>query len=239
MFIHDAGVTSADTKTTLVQGLGAVVWAAPEEQAKHECFVLAPQFDKDNPADERADALREAIVHLIKNIESTYSIDSTRLYATGQSMGCMTSIALNIKYPNLFAASFLVAGQWDASKVFPMVDDKLWIVVSQGDERAYPGMNAITDTLAKRGTTISKAVWNGRATPQEFTADVNDMLSKGTNINYTALRKGTVVSPGMRDDGGSNHICTWRVAYTIEGIRDWLFQQQKKDNSFYQANQDF
>jgi len=31
----------------------------------------------------------------------------------------------------------------------------------------------------------------------------------------------------MRDDGGSNHICTWRIAYTIEGVRDWLFTQKR------------
>jgi hypothetical protein len=44
---------------------------------------------------------------------------------------------------------------------------------------------------------------------------------------YTVLKKGTVVPAGMTDDGGSNHICTWRIAYTIEGVRDWLFTQKK------------
>ncbi len=109
-----------------------------------------------------------------------------------------------------------------------MVNCKMWIVVSQGDEMAYPGMNAITDTLEKRGAKITRAVWNGRAAAEEFSADANIMLSKGTKINYTALLRGSVVSPGMRDDGGSNHICTWRIAYTIEVIRNWLFQQQKR-----------
>jgi predicted peptidase len=43
-FIHDLGVTSTETTMTLAQGLGAVIWASPTEQAKHECFVLAPQY---------------------------------------------------------------------------------------------------------------------------------------------------------------------------------------------------
>ena len=30
--------------------------------------------------------------------------DKNRVYTTGQSMGCMTSMYLNLKYPNLFAA---------------------------------------------------------------------------------------------------------------------------------------
>src|SRR4051794_35377498 len=114
-------------------------------------FRFGPQFDKDNPADDgtNGEVMRDAIVNLINNLTVKYNIDSNLLYATGQSMGCMTSIALNIRYPNLFAASFLVAGQWDASKIFFIKNDKLWIVVLRGDLRAIPGMNAITDTLQK------------------------------------------------------------------------------------------
>ncbi|MGH1554443.1 alpha/beta hydrolase-fold protein [Streptomyces sp. L7] len=41
-----------------------------------------------------------------------YSIDRKRRYTTGQSMGAMMSLGLNIKYPDLFAAAFIVAGQW-------------------------------------------------------------------------------------------------------------------------------
>ena len=29
------------------------------------------------------------------------------------------------------------------------------------------------------------------------------------------------------DDPGSNHMNTWRIAYHIEGLRDWLFSQEK------------
>jgi predicted peptidase len=35
------------------------------------------------------------------------------------------SIAMDIKYPDLFAASLLVAGQWDPAKVSPLAKDKL------------------------------------------------------------------------------------------------------------------
>ena len=43
-FMHDAGATSENPLFTLKQGLGAIVWASPEDQARHPCFVLAPQF---------------------------------------------------------------------------------------------------------------------------------------------------------------------------------------------------
>lgn len=228
LFMHDAGATSTVTTTTLVQGLGAVVWASPSDQVKHESFVLAPQYSTQvvNDNSEASDDL-DTTVNLVNWLTSQYSIDKNRLYTTGQSMGAMMSIAIDIKYPDLFAASFIVAGQWDPSKVKPLAKDNLWIVVSQGDLKAYPGQNAITAALEKEGAKVSRAVWDGRSTAAQFAAAVKKMESDGNSINYVALQKGTVAPVGQTDDGGSNHINTWRIAYTIEGIRDWMFKQHK------------
>ncbi|ANH05661.1 hypothetical protein [Shinella sp. HZN7] len=44
LFMHDAGATSDQTRTTLFQGLGAVAWASPQDHAVRPAFVLAPQF---------------------------------------------------------------------------------------------------------------------------------------------------------------------------------------------------
>lgn len=228
LFMHDAGVTSSETKRTLIQGLGAIVWATPQDQAKHECFVLAPQYSTQivNDNSEASEYL-DITVELIDSLARQYSVDRNRIYTTGQSGGCMMSIAMDIKYPELFAASFLVAGQWDPAKVAPLAKDKLWIVVSEGDLKAFPGMNAITAALEKEGARVSRAVWDGRSSPAEFASEVGKMMAEGNDIKYVVLKKGTVVPPGMRDDGGSNHVCTWRIAYTIEGIREWLFNQKK------------
>jgi predicted peptidase len=229
LFMHDLGETSTeDTTAPLVQGLGAVVWASPSAQAKHESFVLAPKYSTQvvNDNSEATDDL-DTTVNLVNSLTNQYSIDRNRLYATGQSMGAMMSIAMNIKYPDLFAASFIVAGQWDPTKVKPLAQDNLWIVVSQGDPKAYPGENAIVAALEKEGAKVSRAVWDGRSTPAEFAAAVNKLQAEGNPINYVALQKGTVVPPGQTDRGGGDHPNTWRIAYTIEGIRDWIFKQHK------------
>ncbi|MDD1723964.1 MAG: hypothetical protein LUQ07_02410, partial [Methanospirillum sp.] len=86
-------------------------------------------------------------VDLVQVIADQYNIDKNRIYTTGQSMGCMSSIAMDIKYPDLFAASLLVAGQWDPTLVSPMARQNLWIVVSEGDTKARPGMDNITAVL--------------------------------------------------------------------------------------------
>lgn len=229
LFIHDAGVTGKDVKNTLRQGLGAVVWATPEAQAKHEAFVLAPQFDR-KIADDKSQTTQDldAVINLIKHLHTQYNIDPARRYATGQSGGGMMEMAMNIKYPDFFAASFIVAAQWDAAKVAPMAKNKVWIVVSEGDEKAYPGMNAVTAALEKHGAKIARKTWSGLSDAAKFDAEVKAMRSRNANINYTVLQKGTVVPAGQTDNTGANHVNTWRIAYTIEGIRDWLFEQRRQ-----------
>jgi hypothetical protein len=113
--------------------------ASPQDQAKREAFVLAPRYVAPI-VDDNSDATNylDMTVDLVNLLTTQYSIDTMRLYTTGQSGGAMTSIAIDIKYPDLFAASFLVAGQWDPTKVQPLAQDKLWIVVSEGDLKAYP-----------------------------------------------------------------------------------------------------
>lgn len=230
LFMHDLGVTNIDPYTTLVQGLGAISFASPADQAKHPAFVLAPQYpvalaNDNNQTSDYMDVTYRLIGQLTKN----YSLDTNRLYTTGQSGGCMTSIAMNIKYPDLFAASFLVAGQWDPTLVGPMVNDKLWILVSQDDPGAYPGMNAITAALEKQGAKVSRAVWDGTASADQLNANVATMLGQNpdSNVHYVSFQKGTVIPAGQSTAGAAGHRNTWRIAYTISGIRDWLFQQHK------------
>ncbi|WP_066094644.1 peptidase [Xanthomonas massiliensis] len=226
LFMHDAGATSDVTRTTLYQGLGAVVWASPENQARRPCFVLAPQYPEIIADDDShtSNAL-DTTIDLIKALADEYSIDRTRLYTTGQSGGCMMSIAMDIKYPGFFAASFLVAGQWDPALVKPLASQKLWILVSQDDSKAFPGENAITAVLEKEGARISRATWDGTWDAAQFRAAFEKIDAEGSPINYVTFAKGTVIPRGDSSAGASGHRNTWRIAYTIEPIREWVFRQ--------------
>ncbi|MDQ6436405.1 PHB depolymerase family esterase [Mesorhizobium sp. LHD-90] len=230
LFMHDAGVTGTNPLRTLQQGLGAVSFASPEDQEKHPAFVLAPQYPVAiaNDASQISD-YPEVTVRLIRDLTTRYSIDEGRLYTTGQSGGCMASIALNIKYPDFFAASLLVAGQWDAAQVAPLANKKLWIIVSQDDAKAYPGMNAIAQVLEQNGAEVTHAVWDGRSDAAAFQNAVETMLNDGSdsNVFYAAFREGTVIPEGVNAGGGSGHVWTWPIAYAIPGVRAWLFEQRK------------
>lgn len=230
LFMHDKGVLSEDTKTALLQGNGATSFAAPEEQARHEAFVLAPQYSRqvvDDNGDITSDL--DATVNLIRDyLISKYSIDEKKLYATGQSMGGMMAIVMNYKYPELFAASYLIACQWNPKEVSTMAKNNLWITVSTGDAKAYPGMNAITSELIKRGATVAKDNWRADYTDAQFLEDARKVIAQKSNIKYTTLEKGT--NPYLPKDAnpGLEHSGTWKVAYNIPGIKDWMFLQSKQ-----------
>lgn len=228
LFMHDAGATSDVTRSTLYQGLGAIAWASPSDQAQRPAFVLAPQYAEIIADDDSktSDAL-DATIHLITSLTERYSIDRNRLYATGQSGGCMMSIAMNIKYPTFFAASFLVAGQWDPALVKPLAKQKLWILVSQDDDKAFPGQNAITEVLKKEGVKVATAVWEGTWSAEQFRKASQAIEDQDCPINYVSFAKGTVIPPNQSGAGASGHRNTWRIAYTIEPIREWLFRQHR------------
>lgn len=226
-FMHDAGATSQDPRTTLRQGLGAISWASPEDQAKRPCFVLAPQYAEIIADDDsQTSSMLDTTIDLIKSLLKTYSIDETRLYTTGQSGGGMMSIAMNIRYPEFFAASFLVACQWDASLVAPMAGNRLFILVSQDDEKAFPGQNAITEALEAHGARVARAVWNGTWTGDQFRFAYDQLNAEHAQINYVSFAAGTVIPEGESSAGASGHRNTWRIAYAIEPVREWLLRER-------------
>ncbi|MGA2170574.1 MAG: PHB depolymerase family esterase [Terracidiphilus sp.] len=226
--MHDASVNSTEHDRTLIQGLGAVVWASPEDQAKHPAFVLAPQINSVIVTDDsKAFHLLDTIVRLLNSVANQYSIDKNRIYTTGQSAGCMSSLAINIKYPDLFAASLLVAGQWDPQATSVLVHKNMWIVVSEGDLKAFPGMNASVAVWEKEGAKITRGRWSARAPAEEQAADAKKMIDEGNNIKYALFEKGTTLPPAEAQSGGQEHMTSWQFAYRIPAIRDWLFTQSK------------
>jgi predicted peptidase len=129
----------------------------------------------------------------------------------------MSSIVLMVREPDLFAGAMLVAGQWDPDVMGPLAENNLWILVCEGDQKASSGMNAAVAIWEEDGAVISKATWDPLATKTEQTANVDALRAENTNIKY------------IKFIGGS-HTYTWQIAYSIEGVRDWLFSQVKGEN---------
>lgn len=223
-FIADSSANINDNRTVLFQGNGATIFASPKEQAKHEAIIVAPQYTQDlvdklgmmtTDKNEWTPGLT-LVDNLLHHVIATYPIDKNRIYGSGQSQGGMANIAISDKHPDLFTAQFLVACQWNTEEMKVLKDKKLWILVSEGDNKAYPGMNTATKNWADLGTKIATSpMWDSHSTPEQFDALVKATVDQKAPINYTVFKDG-------------NHMYTWSVAYNIEGIRDWLFSQTKE-----------
>ena len=227
-FIHDAGACGKDTRLALAQGRGALVWASPEVQKEHPCFVFAPQFDgppivdDDWNVDERLEDAKAAL----DNILDLYSIDRKRIYTTGQSMGCMASIVLNIRYPEYFAASYLVAGQWDERNIPGLEKQKLWMLCSQGDAKAFPTMNQMCVNMERAGARVARRVINAGLSQEDYAKIVDEIMKEKPDIIFTPYNLETVAD-GWHSNGGEHHVSTWQTAYDVKVIRDWLFAQSR------------
>ncbi|MBQ9612026.1 MAG: hypothetical protein IJV14_05485 [Lachnospiraceae bacterium] len=230
MFIADANGVAKDPFVSLAIGIGGSVWATPESQKEHPCFVLIPSFRPDEILthdDFTYHPILEQVGPLIEEVADQYSIDRNRIYGTGESMGCMSNCQLDILYPDLFAAQILVAGQWDPVKCGPVMKDKpLWIMVSSGDMKAHPGMDAITAAIEENGGKVGRYEWDAKAVDQ-WDGYVADALKDDVSCRYVVFKGNSVIPEGMPDHPGSHHVCTWRVAYQIKGVRDWLFSVHK------------
>ena len=110
----------------------------------------------------------------------------------------MMTLGMNIKHPDLFAASFVVAGQWPAAAVAPLARKKLWVVVSQGDDKAYPGENAIMDVITAQGTAVSRATSDGRSTTAQFATDAQNLLADGDRPGQLRLVRQGLAPPGRQ-----------------------------------------
>lgn len=215
LFMHDASGANQEDRYTLLQGNGATVWTSDEEQAKHPCFVVAPQYDEIVVDDSfKASASAEATIHLIEYLKNQYAIDGSRIYTTGQSMGCMLSYLLMSTHPDLFAAGYLVAGQWDARVIAPMATKPLWLVSCTGDEKSTAGAETALSIWRDAGAKTARALWPLIETDSAREQATAALRAQNATIRFTQLQ-------------GGFHNATWRVAYTFEGIRDWLFSQHQ------------
>lgn len=229
LFMGDASTTKKAVTAPLIQGYGALEFVTDRDQKKHPSFVLVPQFYDDfvTNDDFYASPHISTLVRLIGDLEKKYNIDSDRLYTTGQSMGGMASMHLNITYPDFFAASVFVSCQWDTSKMASFAGKKFFYIVAGGDMKAPKGMAALTKVLEQNEASYATSGWNAKLPDDEQDANVRWLLSKGENINFITFTAGSVLPNKPVQGGAVEHMYSFDYAYKLSEVRDWLFRQKK------------
>ena len=229
LFITDGSIIGGNTTDALEQGYGAVVWASEEDQSKHPCFIIAPEYPESilDGEDDVTDYVT-ATLNLLEELQEEYSIDSNRLYITGQSMGCMTALYLNGTYPDLFAASLYVDGQWSTDILESLENQKFFYFAAEGDDKASEGMANVKAMFDEDGVSYAEATLNTKDSSDEINSAIEEVINQGYSANFISWEEGSVLPDG--NDGssmGSEHMYSFDHAYKISNVRDWLFEQAK------------
>ncbi len=124
VFLHGSSGSGTDNELQLQRAnwFGSLVWALPENQRRHPCFILAPQSNVNWPPVRLTPGKLPEIlpglgagcrqaVEIVEELLAKEPIDRTRIYVTGHSMGGAGTWAMLAQRPDLFAAGVPVAGR--------------------------------------------------------------------------------------------------------------------------------
>lgn len=228
-FIPDASAVGRGADYVLTQGWGGLIWASEEEQAKHPAFVVVPVFTETVVDDSfHHSGQIDMAMRLLESLTETYSIDTNRIYTTGQSMGGMTSFHLSVEYPDFFAAFLFVGSQWNTSLLKGLEQKDFFYVVSAGDPKASAGQAELLALFDADGATYSHAEWSAQDDAEAQRDAVAAMLSEGNGANFVTFTLGTTLAEGQTAGGGAGeHMTSFDYAYKLEAVRDWLFEQSR------------
>lgn len=223
---------------TLTEQCIATLWSLPEEQARHECVVITPRYERTTMNDywehtsdvENTFRLVQSLMrntwnygnpNLPDRADKVLKIDPKRVYCTGWSMGAMTSLWLMAKHPDTFAAGLIIAGQQRPADVMPLTQQNLLIITGSEDEkstswneRCVPGWRAAGGKVTRPGERLDPALIFPVERQQKLDDQVNGYIAQGGNITFLTF-------------DGVDHMGAARKFFYIKAARDWLFGQNK------------
>lgn len=124
--MHGAGERGADNLAQLKYPW-THMWSDSAIQAKYPSFAVAPQLaagaDWDPPL----------LVALVRSLQKEFSLDSTRLYVMGLSMGGNATWRIITDNPLVFAAALPVCGWGTPSKASNLLKEKIWAFHGDAD----------------------------------------------------------------------------------------------------------
>ena len=230
VFIADSSCAKGDPTQSLTQGLGALVWASDEWQAAHPTIVCVPTYS-DTVLDDHNGYVTtdyvEATKRLIDSMKTKYAVDASRIYGTGQSMGCMTTLILASAHPDLYAGCMFVDGQWDVSTLKGLESQRFVYFAAEDDERAFTGMSEVKAMFEADGAPFAYAQWNGNWSFDELSKAATDLFSQGKDANFVSWATGTIEVGGGNGGGMGNdsyHMASFDYAYRCIAAMEWLFQ---------------
>ncbi|MCX6137693.1 MAG: prolyl oligopeptidase family serine peptidase [Ignavibacteriales bacterium] len=141
LFLHGSGERGSDLNKVIIHGPPKLV-----AKGKQFPFILVSPQCPDNQRWEP-----EVLNALLDNIIALYSVDKSRMYCTGLSMGGFGTWDLACNYPERFAAIIPVCGGGEPFKASALKKIPVWVFHGAKDpvvspERSQEMVNAIQKT---------------------------------------------------------------------------------------------
>ena len=216
-FIPDASSVGKEPEFAIKQGYGALVW--PDD-----CIVISPVFPEvviDDHNGFKLSRYYDLILRFVNASKENYSIDETRIYATGQSMGCMIFLLLSSQNPEIFTACLFVSGQWDITQLDELPSIPFIYAASLGDDKASKGQSEVINMFDEKK--LSYVHYNNiNAKYPDITLIPDSQLH-----NFITFSKSSTLPDNIDSENYSEHMTSFDYAYKNESIRNWLLSQTK------------
>jgi predicted peptidase len=138
LFLHGAGERGTDVNRVAIHGPMSLV----KQGTNFPFIIVAPQCPEGEIWD------NEPLLQLLDRIESTYAVDTNRVYLTGLSMGGYGSWRLGLAYPERFAALApicgganmieVILGSWEKERCKQMLRLPIWAFHGAKDDVVPP-----------------------------------------------------------------------------------------------------
>ncbi|MCR4902485.1 MAG: prolyl oligopeptidase family serine peptidase [Butyrivibrio sp.] len=196
VFIGDSSCAGTDATYSLTQGRGALVWATEEWQAATPTIIAVPTYPEtilDDHGSYTTTEYVELTARFIEYMTEEYSVDTDRIYGTGQSMGCMTTLILASEYPDLFAACMFVDGQWDISLLEGLEGQTFVYFAAEDDTNAWNGMQEVMSMFDEDSVEYTYAQWDGTWSVDELSEAASSLFSgESTGAYFISWATGTI-----------------------------------------------
>lgn len=201
LYLHGAGGIGDDNRKQLDGSnvFGTLLWALPEMQLRHPCYIVVPQTDRRwlryNPERRPGQAGlvpgfgagAAAAADIIDALRSEFAIDERRIYITGNSMGGAGTWHMLAHRADLFAAAVPCCG----------------------------------------GPTAESGAENPRLPVWNFHGAADESVPVEISRERIAARRRTGGKPLSTEYPGVGHnVARW--AYTEPALPEWLFSQRRR-----------
>ena len=196
VFIGDSTTAGTDAEYSLIQGLGGLVWATSEWQSVYPTIVAVPTYPETILDDHDGYSTTEYVEltkRFIDYMSDEYAVDTDRIYGTGQSMGCMTTLILASEYPDLYAACMFVDGQWDTELLSNLEGQTFVYFAAEDDTSAWSGAQDLMARYDADGVNYTYAQWDGTWSADELSSAASELFSgEATGAYFISWKTGTI-----------------------------------------------